>query len=124
MYLVTLPDGSSNTIVAGQAFVESVYPGAWELVEALEPPAVVPTSCTPAQGLIALFALKGIKETHVQAAIDGIADPVERYKAQIGYSRANVWERASTTMQALAVLLALTDGDLDELFAYAAGVQV
>ena len=31
-FIVTLPDGSSNTIVADEAFVEQHYPGAWELV--------------------------------------------------------------------------------------------
>lgn len=31
-FIVTLPDGSTNTIVADEAFVEANYPGAWELV--------------------------------------------------------------------------------------------
>ena len=31
-FIVTLPDGSTNTIVADEAFVEQHYPGAWELV--------------------------------------------------------------------------------------------
>ena len=36
-FIVTLPDGSTNTIVADQAFVEANYPGAWELVPAPPP---------------------------------------------------------------------------------------
>ena len=36
-FIVTLPDGSTNTIVADEAFVEQHYPGAWELVPALLP---------------------------------------------------------------------------------------
>ena len=36
-FIVTLPDGSTNTIVADEAFVEANYPGAWELVPAPPP---------------------------------------------------------------------------------------
>ena len=36
-FIVTLPDGSINTIVADEAFVEANYPGAWELVPAPPP---------------------------------------------------------------------------------------
>ena len=36
-FIVTLPDGSTNTIVANEAFVEANYPGAWELVPAPPP---------------------------------------------------------------------------------------
>ena len=28
-FIVTLPDGSTNTIVADEAFVEQHYPGQW-----------------------------------------------------------------------------------------------
>jgi hypothetical protein len=38
-YTVTLPDGTTNTIVADQAFVEAHFPGAWELIpEQMQPP--------------------------------------------------------------------------------------
>ena len=37
-FIVTLPDGSTNTIVANEAFVEANYPGAWELVPEPETP--------------------------------------------------------------------------------------
>ena len=37
-FIVTLPDGSTNTIVANEAFVEANYPGAWELAPEPETP--------------------------------------------------------------------------------------
>lgn len=92
---------------------------------AVRPPDNLPvTSCTPAQGLVALFALKGITEEDVLNAIASIPDEVQRYTAKIGYQRTTTWERASPTMQAMTQLLQLSDADLDELFAYAVNVQV
>ena len=100
-------------------------------LEVWAPPAVdvpdvpgVPQSCSPAQGLVALFAVKGIREADISAAIDSIPDEVQRYTAQIAFGRATAWQRGSATMQALANLVGLTDQDLDDLFAYAAGVLV
>lgn len=84
----------------------------------------VPKSCTPAQGLVALFALKSITEDNVLAAIGQIPDPVQQYTARIGYQRATTWERGSQTMLAMAQLLQLSETDLDELFSYAVNVQV
>ena len=89
-----------------------------------EPLLMKPQSCTPAQGLVALFALKNITEDNVLTAIDQIPDPVQQYTARIGYQRATVWERNSPTMQAMAQLLQLSGTDLDALFAYAVEVQV
>ena len=86
--------------------------------------ALQPNKCTPAQGLIALYVLHGIKESDVHAAITAIPDPVQRYTAQIGYTRATVWERVSATTQALSMLLGLSDTDMDALFRYAIEVQV
>lgn len=83
-----------------------------------------PKTCTPAQGLVALFALKSITEDNVLAAIGQIPDPVQQYTARIGYQRATTWERNSQTMQAMAQLLQLSEADLDALFAYAVEVQV
>ena len=87
-------------------------------------PTPAPTSCTPAQGLIALYALKQLTEQDILDAIAQITDPVQRYTATIGYQRATTWERGSTTMQTMAQLLGLTEADLDGLFAYASGVVV
>lgn len=83
-----------------------------------------PTTCTPAQGLIALYTLKQITEQDILNAIAQIPDPVQRYTATIGYQRATTWERGSATMQAMAQLLGLTEADLDGLFACASGVVV
>lgn len=88
------------------------------------PEPVVPAICTPAQGLVALYAVKGITESAVNTAIAAIPDPVQRYTAQIGFQRATEWHRGSATMQAMAALLGLSESDLDALFTYAAGVQV
>ena len=89
-----------------------------------EPLPMQPQSCTPAQGLVALFALKSITEDNVRAAIGQIPDPVQQYTARIGYQRATTWERNSPTMKAMAQLLQLSDEDLDALFNYAASVTV
>lgn len=107
--------------------------GAW-VVEAIPEPEsepepepqepVNPTYCTPAQGLVALFAVKQITEDDLLAAISQIPDPVEQYTAKIGLQRATLWERQSQTMQNMAALLGLTEQDLDELFEYATTVSV
>lgn len=103
---------------AGWLFAEGVF---------TSPPVFkhpVPSTCTPAQGLVALFALKRITEDDVLAAIANIPDEVQRYTVKIGYQRATTWERGSPAMQTMAELLQLSEGDLDELFDYAAGVAV
>lgn len=87
-------------------------------------PAPVPTSCTPAQGLVALFALKSITESDISQAINQIADPVDKYTAQIAFTRAVSWERDSASMTMLAGMLDLDSDDLDSLFTYAVGVAV
>lgn len=81
-------------------------------------------SCTPAQGLVALFALKQITEDHVFDAIAKIPDQVQQYTVRIGYQRATTWERGSPTMLFMAQLLHLSDDDLEALFSYAVTVQV
>jgi hypothetical protein len=93
--------------------------GSWSASQA-----PTPQQCTPAQGLVALFALKQIKESDVLAAIEQIADPVEQYTAQISYQRATYWSRTSAAMLQMAQLLGLSDVDLDALFAYAVTVEV
>ena len=102
--------------------------GAWQLEDIPKPPESPPpekpTVCTPAQGLVALFAIKRITEDDVLAEIARIPDEVQRYTAKIGYQRATTWERSSPTMQAMAQLLQLSEADLDDLFSYAAGVTV
>lgn len=97
---------------------------ATESGEWVEPSAQKVTKCTPAQGLVALFALKQITEDDLLAAIAQIQDPVQQYTARIGLQRATTWERESQTMQSMAALLGLTEQDLDDLFEYAQGVTV
>lgn len=86
----------------------------------VDPPKIVPSQVTPAQGLMALFVLKSITEDDILAAIASIDDATMRYQAQIAYSKAMTWERASQSMQTLAGLMSLTESDLDELFTVAA----
>ena len=102
----------------GEAFI------APEPEHAPEMPAPAPQTCTPAQGLVALFALKQITDDDIKAAIGAIEDPVLRYTASIGFARANEWRRDSETMQQMAALLGLSESDLDDLYAYAVDVQV
>lgn len=118
--------GVTRNIVADESFAEAQFHGRWRLADA-QPQAPGPSAaqeCTPAQGLVALYAVKGLTDQHLQAAIDQIADPVDRYTARIGFARATSWQRGSPTMQCMAQLLKLSEEDLDHLFAYAATVTV
>lgn len=83
-----------------------------------------PTTCTPAQGYVALYALKSVTKQMLYEAVDQIPDPVQKYIAQIGLEHTSEWRRESATMRAVAQLLSLTEQDLDDLFAYAAGVEI
>lgn len=124
-------DAATHKVVAlAPVLTDGEWQQAWDVVALSQQEidaarqAGIPTSCTPAQGLVALYAVKGITEADVNAAIAAIPDPVQRYTAQIGFQRATVWERGSATMQAMAVLLGLSDADLDALFVFAAGVLI
>lgn len=92
----------------------------WVVEDVVPEPAPVPDEVTPAQGLMALHALKGITEDDVLAAIDTTQDPALRYQAQIAYQKATRWQRVSVTMQTVAALLGLTEQDMDDLFSLAA----
>ncbi len=85
-----------------------------------EPEPYIPQSVTPAQGLMALFMLKGITEDDILAAISTIEDATLRYQAQIAYKKATVWERVSVSWQAIADLMALSEAEQDELLTLAA----
>lgn len=128
MYIEIMDGGNVvNTIVATEEFAEAQYPGAWRIADEQEVVIQAPLAsvvCSPAQGLVALFAVKQITEAEVNAAIAGITDPVLRYTTQIAFARATEWRRDSAAMQQLAALLALTEQDLDDLFAFAATVQL
>ena len=117
-----------NLIEASEAFVEALHPGRWRLAEVqgvpTPPTPATPTVCSPAQGLVALFAIKQITEADVNATIAAITDPVLRYTSQVAFARATEWRRDSASMQQLATLLGLTESDLDALFACAVTVAV
>ena len=114
---------AQDWIAAEEAAIGDIYEnGAF-----IQPPAVpvpAPTTCTPAQGLIALYAIKQLTEKNVLDAIARIPDPVQRYTATIGYQRTITWQRGSATITTMAQLLGLTEEDLDVMFVYAAGVEV
>ncbi len=98
----------------------------WPLVQdaPTTPTTSTPTVCSPAQGLVALFAIKQITESDVTATIAAIPDPVARYTSQIAFAHATEWRRDSVSIQKLAALLGLTEADLDALFEFAVKVAV
>ena len=127
---IEIMDGQTvtNVILATPEFAEQRHPGKWRLAEVQDVPAepapATPTVCSPAQGLVALFAIKQITEDDVNATIAAITDPVARYTSQVAFARATEWRRDSASMQQLAALLGLTESDLDALFEFAAKVTV
>ena len=125
---IDIMDGETviKTIIADEAFAEAQHPGAWRVAaeQDVEPAPATPTVCSPAQGLVALFAVKQITEADVNTTIAAITDPVARYTSQIAFARATEWRRDSVSMQQLATLLGLTEADLDALFAFAVKVTV
>lgn len=118
----------ANRIEASESFAEQQHPGKWRLAEAqnepAEPAPATPTVCSPAQGLVALFAIKQITESDVKATIAAITDPVARYTSQVAFARATEWRRDSAAIQQLSALLELTESDLDALFEFAVKVAV
>ena len=127
---IEIMDGDTviNTILATPEFAEQLHHGKWRLAEVQDVPATptpaTPTVCSPAQGLVALFAIKQITEDDVNATIAAITDPVARYTTQIAFALATEWRRDSAAIQQLAALLGLTETDLDALFAFAVTVAV
>ena len=127
---IEIMDGDTviNVILATPEFAEQQHPGAWRLAEVQDAPTpptpATPTVCSPAQGLVALFAIKQITEDDVNATIAAITDPVARYTSQVAFARATEWRRESASIQQLATLLGLTESDLDALFAFAVTVAV
>ena len=121
-------DTVSNIIIATPEFAEQLHPGKWRLAEVQDvltaPTPATPTVCSPAQGLVALFAIKQITESDVTATIAAITDPVLRYTSQVAFARATEWRRDSVSIQQLSALLGLTESDLDALFAFAVTVAV
>lgn len=108
----SMPDGW--VVMTGQRPQDDYV--ANETGEWVPAPVPVPQTVTPAQGLMALYALKGITEDDILAAIGTIEDATLRYQAQIAYKKATAWDRESESMAVVAQLLALTEADKDALF--------
>ncbi|AEF91036.1 hypothetical protein DelCs14_4053 [Delftia sp. Cs1-4] len=88
------------------------------------PPPAIPEICTPAQGLVALYALRGITEDALHSVIDSIQDTVLRYTTRVGFARASEWRRCSPSIVLMGELLNLSSADLDALFTFAVNVEV
>lgn len=80
----------------------------------------IPQSVTRRQARQALL-LAGLLSS-VQAAIDGIADPIQRGLAQIEWDDSQAFERERPLLIALATALGLDSAELDQLFMTAAGL--
>ena len=123
IYRIHLPDGTYNTVVADQAFIDAHFPGA-ELVPEPEPVevSVVPQSVSRAQGKLALIGA-GLWPAAV-AFVDGIADPTQRARAEVALHDTQEWRRDSPFLASAAAALNLSEAQLDELFITAGGLQL
>ncbi|THJ30932.1 hypothetical protein E8K88_16325 [Lampropedia aestuarii] len=74
---------------------------------------------TRRQGLIALYTEQGIKEQDVQAVIDAIEDPSQRYIAQIEFAN-QYWEIDNPLIASFGAALQIAPERLQELFNIAA----
>ena len=80
----------------------------------------IPQSVTRRQARQALL-LAGLLSS-VQAAIDGIADPIQRGLAQIEWDDSQAFGRDRPLLIALATALGLDSSELDQLFITASGL--
>lgn len=80
----------------------------------------VPQQVTMRQARLALLGAGLLDD--VGAAIAAIPDPVQRKAAQIEWEYAAIVERNSPLIQQLAPALGMTEAQMDELFATAAGL--
>ncbi|QIL71676.1 hypothetical protein G7048_15720 [Diaphorobacter sp. HDW4B] len=74
---------------------------------------------TKRQALLALFDLRGIKDSDIDAQIDQIPDETQRYRARVDWQGAASIESDSPTVQMLAASLDLSASNLQALFDYA-----
>ena len=123
IYRIHLPDGTYNTIVADQAFIDAHFPGA----ELLPEPALVQTSGVPqsvsrAQGKLALIGA-GLWPAAI-AFVDGITDPAQKAYAEVALNDTQEWRRDSPFLAAAAAALSISDEQLDALFIAAAEVAL
>ncbi|MBF5006016.1 hypothetical protein [Diaphorobacter caeni] len=71
------------------------------------------------QALLALFDLRGIKDSDIDAQIALIPDEATRYRAQVDWQGSAAIESDSPTVLMLAAALNLSEQDLAVLFDYA-----
>ena len=125
IYRIHLPDGTYNTVVADQAFIDAHFPGA-ELVPEPEPaPAqtsVVPQSVSRAQGKLALIQA-GLWPAAI-AFVDGITDPAQKAYAEVALNDTQEWRRDSPFLASAVAALGLSEEQLDTLFITAGGLQL
>ncbi|QIL72330.1 hypothetical protein G7048_19400 [Diaphorobacter sp. HDW4B] len=74
---------------------------------------------TKRQALLALFDLRGIKDSDIDAQIDQVPDETQRYRARVDWQGAASIESDSPTVQMLAASLDLSASNLQALFDYA-----
>ena len=123
IYRIHLPDGTYNTIVADQAFIDAHFPDA-ELLPEPEPVevSVVPQSVSRAQGKLALIGA-GLWPAAI-AFVEGITDPVQRAYAEVALHDTQEWRRDSPFLASAAAALDLSEEQLDTLFITAGGLQL
>lgn len=76
-------------------------------------------SVSKRQALLALYDLKGVKDTDIDAQIALIPDETMRYRAQVDWQGSAAIESDSPTVLMLASALGLSEQDLHTLFDYA-----
>ena len=123
IYRVPLPDGTYNTVVADQSFIDAHFPGA-ELLPEPEPVevSVVPQSVSRAQGKLALIGA-GLWPAAI-AFVEGIADPAHKAYAEVALNDTQEWRRDSPFLASAAAALGLSEGQLDTLFITARELQL
>lgn len=83
------------------------------------PATIVPHEVTRRQGLQALYIRKRITEEMIQAQIDAIADLDQRYLASVDFRASQVFQRVNPLVSIIGAALAMTSGEMDDLFIFA-----
>ena len=123
IYRIHLPDGTYNTVVADQAFIDAHFPDAELLPEPVPVQAsVVPQSVSRAQGKLALIQA-GLWPAAI-AFVDGITDPAQKAYAEVALHDTQEWRRDSPFLASAAAALDLSEEQLDTLFITAGGLQL
>lgn len=115
---VVIPDGKiisdyTFTMDYGQVFGVPVF---------VDKPVYVPASVSRAQGKVALLQAGLLDE--VVAFIDAMESGADKTMALLAFNETNEWSRGSPFLQNIAVVIGLTQEDLDNLFIQAATVTL